>query len=88
MIWYVCLCSIRAVNIHQPLSEHITSEYHFKTETGARIVYEWKLKTVRPDNYWFDCIVGAAVAASIQGAKLFGADEGHLPSEPSRYAKV
>ena len=35
-----------------------------------RTVDEWKLRATRPDNHWFDCLVGAAVAASIQGVTL------------------
>ena len=33
-----------------------------------RTVDEWKLRAARPDNHWLDCLVGCAVAASIQGA--------------------
>jgi len=37
-------------------------------------VDEWKLRPTRPDNHWLDCLVGCAVAASIQGAALAGID--------------
>jgi hypothetical protein len=33
-------------------------------------VDEWKLRAGGPDNHWFDCLVGCAAAASIQGAAL------------------
>ena len=33
-----------------------------------------ELRPNEPDNHWFDCFVGSAVAASISGAKL---PEGH-----------
>jgi hypothetical protein len=39
-----------------------------------RIVDEWKLKVIRPDNHWFDCLVGCGVAASMEGVKLFGTE--------------
>ena len=57
---------------HQLLAEHLTAEYRVRTEARGRIVDEWKLRAGSPDNHWFDCLVGCAVAASIQGAVLFG----------------
>ena len=42
-----------------------------KTLARDRTVDEWKLRPTRPDNHWLDCLVGCAVAASIQGAALF-----------------
>ena len=60
----------RDAKTHQLLCEHLTAEYRIKTMARDRTVDEWKLKAARPDNHWFDCLVGAAVAASIQGAGL------------------
>lgn len=57
---------------HQLLAEHLTAEYRVRTEARGRVVDEWKLRAGGPDNHWFDCLVGCAVAASIQGATLFG----------------
>jgi len=57
---------------HRLLAEHLTSEYRVKTEGRGRTVDEWKLRPERADNHWFDCLVGSAVAASIQGASLLG----------------
>ena len=63
---------------HRMLAEHMTSEYFIKTEARGRSVDEWKQRPEQPDNHWFDCLVGSAVAASIQGALLFGTDEAKL----------
>ena len=60
----------RDVKAHQLLCEHLTAEYRIKTMARDRTVDEWKLKAARPDNHWFDCLVGAAVGASVQGAAL------------------
>jgi len=60
--------------LHRLLSEHLTSEYRVKTEGRGRTVDEWKLRVDGLDNHWLDCAVGAAVAASMQGAILFGTD--------------
>ena len=59
---------------HRLLSEHLTSEYRVKTEGRGRTVDEWKLRVEGLDNHWLDCLVGSAVAASMQGALLFGTD--------------
>jgi hypothetical protein len=37
-------------------------------------VDEWKQRPEQPDNHWFDCLVGTAVAASLQGVILPGID--------------
>jgi hypothetical protein len=34
-------------------------------------VDEWKLRVDGHDNHWLDCLVGCAMAASMQGATLF-----------------
>lgn len=68
---------------HRLLAEHLIAEYRIKTMARDRTVDEWKLKALRPDNHWFDCLVGCAVAASMEGAKLFGTDLNH-PQQTSR----
>jgi hypothetical protein len=57
---------------HRLFAEHLTSEYRVKTEGRGRTVDEWKQRPERSDNHWLDCLVGCAVAASIQGAALEG----------------
>ncbi len=64
----------RKPEAHRLIAEHLTSEYRVKTEGRGRTVDEWKLRVEGLDNHWLDCIVGCAVAASIQGAVLFGTD--------------
>jgi hypothetical protein len=59
---------------HRMLSQHLTSEYFVKTEARGRSVDEWKQRPEQPDNHWFDCLVGSAVAASMQGCVLPGTD--------------
>ena len=57
---------------HRLLAEHLTAEYRVKTEGRGRTIDEWKQRPERGDNHWFDCLVGCAVAGSIQGAVLEG----------------
>ena len=55
-------------------AEQVTAEYFVRTEGRGRSVDEWKARPEQPDNHWLDCLVGSAVAASMQGALLFGTD--------------
>ena len=64
----------RKSDTHRLLAEHLTSEYRVKTEGRGRTVDEWKLRLDGLDNHWLDGLVGCAVAASIQGAVLFGTE--------------
>lgn len=50
---------------HDLLFEHLTSEYPVRTEARGRVVDEWKM--AGRDNHWWDCLVGATVAASVTG---------------------
>jgi hypothetical protein len=56
--------------MHRLLAEHLTAEYRVKTEGRGRSVDEWKSRPERGDNHWLDCLVGCAVAGSMQGASL------------------
>lgn len=64
---------------HRMFAEQVTAEYFVKTEGRGRTVDEWKPRPEQPDNQWLDCLVGSAVAASMQGSLLFGTDLGVNP---------
>lgn len=68
---------------HRLFAEHVTAEYRVKTEGRGRTVDEWKIRPSAVDNHWLDGVVGAAVAASIQGAVLPGT-EGKLVVKKTR----
>jgi hypothetical protein len=55
---------------HRLFFDHLLSEYFVPVESRGRTVNEWKLRANSDDNHWWDCLVGAAVAASIQGISL------------------
>ena len=67
---------------HRLLAEHLTAEYRVKTEGRGRTVDEWKLRPEASGNHWLDCLVGCAVAGSIQGAVLPGTDVKAAPRRP------
>jgi phage terminase large subunit GpA-like protein len=54
---------------HRLFAEHLTAEFRVKTFGRGRVVDEWKQRP-NTDNHWFDCLVGCAVAANLQGASL------------------
>jgi hypothetical protein len=55
------------------LAEQWSAEYPVRVEARGRTVDEWRLIPGR-DNHWWDCVVGAAVAASYIGVSAVGAD--------------
>ena len=55
---------------HRLLADHLTAEYRVRTEGRGRQVDEWRIRPERFDNHWLDCLVGSAVAASMQGVCL------------------
>lgn len=55
---------------HRMLADQLCSEYRVRTAGRGREIDEWKLRPERPDNHLLDCLVGAAVAASVQGVAL------------------
>jgi len=75
--------------MHRLFAEHLTAEYRVKTEGRGRTVDEWKMRPERSDNHWLDCLVGCAVAASMQGVVLPGTD-GQAPAKRERvsFAKM
>lgn len=64
---------------HRLFAEHLTAEYRVKTEGRGRTVDEWKLRPSASENHWFDCLVGCAVAASMQGVTLPGTESRSAP---------
>jgi hypothetical protein len=59
---------------HELLFEHLTAEYPVRTEARGRVVDEWKM--AGRDNHWLDCLVGAAVSASIAGVQPVATEAG------------
>jgi len=55
---------------HQMLIDHLTSEQRITTQGRGRTVDEWRMRETTRDNHWWDCLVGAAVAASMCGVQL------------------
>ena len=68
---------------HALFAQHVAgSETSVLTHGHGRDVREWRLKPLRPDNHWFDCLVGCTIAASMCGAELPG-----METQPARRRK-
>jgi hypothetical protein len=50
--------------------EHVWLDRPNSDDDWGRTVDEWKLRPERADNHLLDCLVGAAVGASMQGISL------------------
>jgi len=79
---------------HRLFAEHVAdSETYVVTAGQGRTVHEWRPKPSkpacgersRPDNHWFDCLVGRAVAASMASVKAAG--EGASGRQRKRYTQ-
>lgn len=74
----------RSQQAHRMLADHLTAEVPVPTEGRGRKVDEWKQPASGRDNHWLDCVVGAAVAASVLGSSVVG----HQSSAPVRTERV
>lgn len=71
---------------HQLFADHLVAEYRIRTEGRGRTVDEWKIRPERPDNHWWDALVGCAVGASVLGVKWSAAAATGSP-DPGRPKK-
>ncbi len=55
---------------HELFADHCVAEEPVEVTAKGRTVDEWKMKPGRPDNHWWDCLCGAAVAGSMLGASV------------------
>lgn len=58
-------------HVHRMLCDQLSAEYAVRVTGRGRTVDEWRNRPGR-DNHWWDCLVGAAVGASIAGVELPG----------------
>ncbi len=70
---------------HRMFADQVTSEFRVRTQRvgSTREVDEWKKKPEQVDNHFWDCLVGSAVAASIQGVSLMDSPRQDKPRRVS-----
>lgn len=57
---------------HDLFADHCVAEEAVEVTARGRTIDEWKWRPGRPDNHWWDCLVGSAVAGSMVGCVLPG----------------
>jgi hypothetical protein len=60
----------RKADAHELLAEHLAAECAEPVTIRGGTFDKWQEKPHRPDNHLLDCLVGCAVAASVQGARF------------------
>lgn len=69
---------------HRMVAEHLCSEVYVEMKGPDRVCREWTRIPGR-DNHFLDCIVGAAVAASMHGASPLGGSRGENKTQRRSY---
>ncbi len=75
----------QSAGAHTLIAEHCGAERSEPKALRGEVFDKWTLPTHRPDNHLWDCLVGCAVAASVQGLKLRA--DGELPRPRAKKAK-
>lgn len=57
---------------HDMIADHLCAERGVPVEAMGRRIVEWQQPANQADNHWWDCLVGAAAAASVEGSILAG----------------
>lgn len=61
---------------HELFAKHVAEgEQWVDVHALGRTVRQWQQKPHKPDNHWFDCLVGCAVAASYTGIRASSDDQ-------------
>lgn len=73
---------------HKTIAAHCKAEYSVRTEGRGRQIDEWQIRPEKPDNHWWDCLVGCAVGASIAGVKAPGYADSPKPRDTGPRIRV
>jgi hypothetical protein len=71
----------RSPGSHRMFADHCSAEYSVRVEAKGRVVDEWKEKPDKPDNHWFDGVVGCTMAATMCGVELRNAGNVKKPKK-------
>lgn len=64
---------------HEMIAHHCAAEYSTSAIIRGVTLDKWEVRPDRPDNHLWDCIVGAAVAASVAGVQWSASGEAIAP---------
>lgn len=74
---------------HRMFIDHLTSETRSRVEGRNGVVDLWTLKPeAQGQNHWWDCLVGAAVAASVQGVQFEAVTAKPMPRKRVSFAEM
>lgn len=68
---------------HGLFADHCVAEEPVEVAARGRTVTTWVLKPNKPDNHWWDCLVGSAVGGSMLGAVVPGLETRTTRKDPS-----
>ena len=74
----------KSAGAHEMISHHFASEYSVPVTIRGKTFDKWSVRVERPDNHLLDCLVGNAVAVSVQGLQW---QQGALSGQYSPPAK-
>lgn len=70
---------------HKLLARHLVDGEYFQVVTiDGRTFYKWEQPASRPDNHWWDCMVGCYVAASRLGCTYMGRPIGPIGQKKTK----
>ena len=71
---------------HPMISEHCAAEYSEPITLRGDTFDKWMNRPDRPDNHLWDCLVGTAVAASVEGLTWHASGAPVVPKRPTMTA--
>jgi hypothetical protein len=74
----------RSAGAHALFAEHLAAEYSTPATLRGVTFDKWEVRPDRPDNHLLDCLVLAAVAASLAGLQWSAAGQPVAPQAPRR----
>jgi phage terminase large subunit GpA-like protein len=74
----------RSAGAHALFAEHLAAEYSTPATLRGVTFDKWEVRPDRPDNHLLDCLVLAAVAASLAGLQWSAAGQPAAPQAPRR----
>lgn len=66
---------VGVAELHAMIGSHCAAEYSEPVTLRGSTFDKWQVRVDRPDNHLWDCLVGAAVAAGVQGLQPFAAPD-------------
>ena len=73
---------------HRMFCDQLTAEYRERASFGELEFWQYLLPTNKPDNHFFDCVVGNCVLASVEGLSVTNDQSTRPPRRRKKYGVV